>query len=385
MNKTRNLLEELQGGKVQELISTDGEHFVEMDKLKDWEKSFIPTFDNKSVVPVTSLNVFLGKSKQNISGARDEFEHLEKSKHMKSVPTTNSVIKAIENDQLPKAFEHLAQIIPADRESMLTQLRQRFSELKTNNFMGILSYDEYARQKAKITVALTSLVSDLKSSGDSAGSDIQGFSKEKIEEKKGQQVYEKAKIYFSYAWGDQTDETENIVDKLYNSLQKEGFQVLRDNINIAYGGLISEFMKKMGEGDLIVVFTGKNYVESEYCMFELLEIARNSKWDKAAFTQRILPVPLEVIRFDQPKVLLESIRYWEQKTQEWVDLYKAVASQLSSEQGKRFENVKEIHQNFSKLSDWLIDINASKTSLLSENDFEKVKEAIKERLNPLKQ
>lgn len=193
-----------------------------------------------------------------------------------------------------------------------------------------------------------------------------------------------AKIYFSYAWGDQREtgeSREKIVDELYAALKKDGFTVIRDKMDLGYGGLISKFMEEIGAGDLIVVFVSDKYAKSPYCMFELYEIARNNRWDKEAFTQRVLPVPVEFIHFGEPDILDSYFEYWEQQEQKWAAFLQKRIGQISEAQSKKYHNIKDIHQNFGKLSDWLIDINSSTTTLLKENDFEQVKAAILARLD----
>ncbi|MFK8102184.1 MAG: TIR domain-containing protein [Saprospiraceae bacterium] len=192
-----------------------------------------------------------------------------------------------------------------------------------------------------------------------------------------------AKIYFSYAWGDQREageSREKIVDELYVALKEDGFTIIRDKMDLGYGGLISKFMEEIGEGDLIVVFVSEKYAKSPYCMFELYEIARNNRWDKEAFTKRILPVPVEFIHFGDPDVLDYYFDYWGKQEQKWAAFLQKRIGQISEAQSKKYHNIKDIHQNFGKLSDWLIDINSSTTSLLKENDFQQVKAAILARL-----
>ena len=53
---------------------------------------------------------------------------------------------------------------------------------------------------------------------------------------------------------------------------------------------------------------------------------------------------------------------------------------VSAGQLRRFDNTKKINQNFGQLADWLSDINSSTISLLSENDFNLVKETIINRI-----
>lgn len=117
------------------------------------------------------------------------------------------------------------------------------------------------------------------------------------------------RVYFSYAWGDPESGTgkslESYVDALYDAIAREqpDYQLLRDKMNIEYGGIISEYMKEMGEGDLILVFISDKYIRSPYCMFELYEIARNCRFDKEEFTQKVLPIPIERLKLHDPRTL----------------------------------------------------------------------------------
>lgn len=195
------------------------------------------------------------------------------------------------------------------------------------------------------------------------------------------------KIYFSYAWGDLEEvgeSREKVVNQLYTSLIDDGFNVLRDKMDLEYGGPIGAFMKELGKGDLIVVFISDKYAKSPNCMFELNEIARNSKLEEELFRTRILPVPVERIRFDDPDVLETYFQHWEEEEKKWEKLIQKRTQQTSDRQFKRYENARLINQRFGELSDWLADINTSTIDLLTDNNFELVKKAIKNRLEQLK-
>ena len=44
------------------------------------------------------------------------------------------------------------------------------------------------------------------------------------------------------------------MNQLYDSLIQDKIDVRRDKMDIGYGGIISEFIEELGEGDLVVVF-----------------------------------------------------------------------------------------------------------------------------------
>lgn len=188
-----------------------------------------------------------------------------------------------------------------------------------------------------------------------------------------------SKIFFSYAWGDareQGESREKIVNELYESLKKDGYEVVRDKVDLGYKGFITEFMKQIGESSRIIVVVSDKYVRSPYCMFELYEIARNCKFDKKIFRERVFPIMAEFIDFARPKVLGEYLQYWEEQKKEWEELFNLRIKQLSTEQYARYDKVKLIGENISKLLDWLADMNTLNPMMLSENNFAEIKKAL---------
>jgi len=189
------------------------------------------------------------------------------------------------------------------------------------------------------------------------------------------------KIYFSYAWGDAREEGESrekIVDDLYNELVKENFNLVRDKMDLGYRGFISDFMKQIGQGDLIVVATSDKYFRSPYCMYELYEIARNCKFDKNIFAQKSLPIMVEFIDFSKPKILKEYITYWKTQKEEWEELG---MENLAGVNLDRYSKTKLIQQNFGQLTDWLIDMNTLNPKMLSDNNFAEIKKVIVKNSN----
>ncbi|MEZ5038675.1 MAG: COR domain-containing protein [Saprospiraceae bacterium] len=279
----------------------------------------------------------------------------------------------IGDSHLKEALEALLQEDIGTYKTEIVQLQQSLSALQRKVNAMVINHSEESIQRNNISLALLDLISAIEDNK----------TPQKPESSPSSTSKPASKIYFSYAWGDKEEtggSRVEMVNKLYDSLIADGFEVLRDNMNIEYGGLISEFMKALGKGDLIVVFVSEKYAKSPYCMFELYEIARNSKWDRTLFSSRILIIPVEPIRFDDPEVLEEYFDYWERQYNKWKKLMEKRLEQSTGSTYTRYENTKAITQKFGDLSDWLIDINASSLSLLSENDFHIVKETIQKRL-----
>lgn len=184
------------------------------------------------------------------------------------------------------------------------------------------------------------------------------------------------RIYFSYAWGDDSKKEHNqeiIVKQLYESLKVEGFNVLRDKMDLQYGSLINDFMKELRRGDMIIVFISDKYLCSPYCMYELYEIARNSKWDKENFINRVLPVQVEHVNLADPLVLKNYFDYWEEELNKRNQFARG-NQQLSDGQMDKFKNTKLILQNFGRLVEWLQDVYMAPQ--LTEENFSSIKNLI---------
>lgn len=194
----------------------------------------------------------------------------------------------------------------------------------------------------------------------------------------------KGKIYFSYAWRDEHSETgksrEDLVEKLYQSLKNDGFDVRIDKENCTYGDSISNFIKEIGQGDLIVVFTSEKYLKSIFCMEELYRIGLKSESSKDIFQKRILPVTVEFVEVKKPAVRGTYLTYWKNERQELEDLRANHSEAMTDEDYKQIDITKQIYNSFTKLALWLNDLNASNNTLLQENDFEIIKQKIIERI-----
>jgi hypothetical protein len=188
-----------------------------------------------------------------------------------------------------------------------------------------------------------------------------------------------SEIFFSYAWGDEQEKSESrekIVDELYKSLLDDHYNVVRDKYNLEYKGFITDFMTRIGEGKCIIVAISRKYLKSPYCMFELYEIARNSKFDKTRFKEIVIPVIVERVDFTDPAVIDDHFLFWENEYNEWSGLVAKRPGQLSVEQLQRFDKIKMIYQNFGRLAEWIADMNTLNPQILSADNFAAIKKEI---------
>jgi internalin A len=187
-------------------------------------------------------------------------------------------------------------------------------------------------------------------------------------------------IFFSYAWGDDKEKGESrekIVNELYESLKSDNYDVVRDKVDLGYKGLIGDFMKRIGQGNVVIIAMTKKYFKSPYCMFELYEVYRNSKFEKEEFIKKIFPIRVESIAFD--KVMREYLNYWKKEKEEKETLVKDFLDSTENEGFNEYKVVSNIYSNFSEMTTILKNMNAKTTAILSADNFKEIKEAIENR------
>ncbi len=175
-------------------------------------------------------------------------------------------------------------------------------------------------------------------------------------------------IFISYAWGDKNEKgksRETIVNELYEDLTNIGFKVIRDKVNLSYGGKISDFMKKIGRGKYVVVIISDKYLKSEYCMYEILEIIKNK-----AYKDRIFPIILSDADIFDEVNRLEYLDYWSRKRETLQNrirkLKELTDANIANEKLKLYDDIREVIGEF---TGFIKDVNSLTPDMHRENDF----------------
>jgi internalin A len=125
------------------------------------------------------------------------------------------------------------------------------------------------------------------------------------------------RFYVSYAWADPAEpEREKIVDQACEESEKRGTPIIRDKTTLIFGDSISKFMRTIGEGDRIFVVLSDKYLKSPFCMFELFEIWRNSRQDRAEFLRRVRIYTLGDAKIWKPVDRVRYGKYWKDQHDE---------------------------------------------------------------------
>lgn len=258
---------------------------------------------------------------------------------------------------LPKTLESLRSTLIVDISN------SKFEEGMSKVSSTILRINEFKKSNIEYKVAAKS-VESLRSEKNNV---------------KTLDTLDKNTIYFSYAWGDQfevKESREELVDKLYKSLVEDGYPLKRDKMDLGYKGLISDFMKEIGQGNLIIIAISDKYLRSPYCMFEIYEVWRNSSFEKNRFIEKIFPIVVERIKLDDPLILDNYLEYWERQEESWKNLVQKRTPKLGGEHFLMYDRVRKISHNFSNIASFIQDMNSLNKELISENNFQVIKELI---------
>lgn len=122
---------------------------------------------------------------------------------------------------------------------------------------------------------------------------------------------QKPKIYFSYAWGDETDERQAMCNEIYSKLSEmDWLEVYRDKNSMELGDSIDEFERNIARGDFIVLLVSEKSLQSEHCMKELGLIYSRCQGQQKEFVSKVIPVVLADAKIGNLMNRLEIVEFW---------------------------------------------------------------------------
>ncbi len=175
-------------------------------------------------------------------------------------------------------------------------------------------------------------------------------------------------VFISYAWGQEDEEREKIVNQLDQSLQKRGLKIIRDKRDLGYKGSIRDFMTRIGEGGCVIVVLSDKYLRSKNCMYELVEIAGNKQ-----FADRIFPIVLPDAKIYDVMERINYIEYWEQEKAELNERLRSLKD-LSNVPGVHTElsDYDRFRDEIDGLTTILKNMNALSPDILRNSDFQQL-------------
>ena len=179
-------------------------------------------------------------------------------------------------------------------------------------------------------------------------------------------------IFVSYAWGGKSEQLVNAIDQAF---QKNGVTITRDKRDMGYRGHIREFMERLGRGKSIIVVLSDKYLRSKHCMFELIQIAQNQK-----FNDRVFPVILSDANIYDAVKRLDYVKYWESKIHELDTAMKSVNAANLQGFREEIDLFDSIRVHIAKLTDTLQDMNTFMTDIHREAEFQVLFNEVMEKL-----
>ncbi len=181
-------------------------------------------------------------------------------------------------------------------------------------------------------------------------------------------------VFISYTWRD--DHSEPFVQQLEKAFQNKGITIIRDKNAVGYKERFQEFMQRLSRGKCVIVVISHEYLKSENCMYELVEIAKNENLEK-----RIFPIVLADAQIYDPIESIKYVKYWEQKIQTLNDAMKEVSAANLQGFREEIDLYTEIRNMFPNLRKVLKDMNAMTTDIHIKSEFEELFKAIAKSLD----
>jgi internalin A len=171
--------------------------------------------------------------------------------------------------------------------------------------------------------------------------------------------------FVSYAWGDATPEglaREAVVDQLCEAAATTGLRITRDKTALRTGDRISQFMQRIGAGGRVFVVLSDKYLRSGFCMYELFEIWRNSKWDDQDFLGRIRAYALPDATIFGIKQRLDYAIAWKQRFEEIDGLTRQHGADiLGPRDFNEFRLMKQFYLHISEMLATIADVVLART------------------------
>ncbi len=180
------------------------------------------------------------------------------------------------------------------------------------------------------------------------------------------------KVFVSYSWGGKSEDIVNQLDRVF---KEKGIKIVRDKRDLDFKGSIRNFMEKLGRGKCVIVIISKKYLQSESCMFELINIANSGQ-----FPDRVFPIVLEDVKILKSTERIKYVQYWENEIQELEKAMKTVSAAHLQGFREDIDLYTEIRKNLPYLTNILKDMNTLTVNIHTETDFAELIKAVEMKM-----
>lgn len=154
-------------------------------------------------------------------------------------------------------------------------------------------------------------------------------------------------IFLSYCWAD--DKIANDICTAFEN-QKET-KIHRDKIEIGSWRSIKEFMQSITQMDYVIMLISRKYLESDNCMYEVLETMRDRN-----YASKIFPVIIYDAIYD-PTVRLGYVKFWQDKTKQFEKEFDGVEIQNLHTSTEILKHYHEIALHIDEFLGRIVDMN----------------------------
>jgi hypothetical protein len=150
------------------------------------------------------------------------------------------------------------------------------------------------------------------------------------------------KVFVSYSW--RTEKETKIIDELDRLCRQRSIELIRDENALKHGELIRKFMDELSKGDHVITVFSKQYFESKWCMYELLQIYR-----RGDFEQRTHPVIADDCDLQDQDYRLKLVDFWSERLNTAQDKLRNRDPLTVLNEHRHVKLYRDIHQNINEL------------------------------------
>lgn len=154
-------------------------------------------------------------------------------------------------------------------------------------------------------------------------------------------------IFLSYCWAD--DKVANDICTAFDN-QKE-IIIHRDKKEIGSWRSIKEFMQSIAQMDYAIMLISRKYLESDNCMYEVLEVMRDRN-----YASKIFPVIIYDAIYD-PTVRLGYVKFWQDKTKQFEKEFDGIEIQNLQASTGTLKHYHEISLHIDEFLGQIVDLN----------------------------
>lgn len=167
-------------------------------------------------------------------------------------------------------------------------------------------------------------------------------------QEKGKIMYvSSAKIFLSYNWND-----ESVANDIYNYFKgKKGVELHRDKIHIGTWSSIRTYMQTISDMDYTILLISDAYLKSENCMYEVLEVMRERKYQDKIFPAVISTNVYRAIE------RVSYVKFWKEKADNLREELETLGPHEIGTLGNELKKLEDIKNNIATFLDIISDMN----------------------------